>query len=124
MVGHRPRALSLSARLVAAPLRSAFDGGSVRKSDLNTLRPEPAALSPVSTNLVASAAPCASSPIYRYARLGFFLLGLAIVVTGLVLPREWYDAVPRRPELPVPSIDGMFLLRLAFVIDGVILACL
>lgn len=47
--------------------------------------------------------------------------GLALMFTAAVLPREWYDRLPRDPTLPLPPISGIALLRMSIVAEGLVL---
>lgn len=49
------------------------------------------------------------------------VVGAALVVIGLWLPRGWYDALPRQPGYPLPPIKGVTLLQGAIVADGLLL---
>ena len=54
-------------------------------------------------------------------RIGY-LIGAALVLLGVFLPREWYDALPKsRAELPVPPVKGVTLLQVTFVLEGLAL---
>ena len=57
-------------------------------------------------------------------RWGITLLGLAIAVLGLAMPRDWYDALPWDPKLPHPPIKGVTLLQATLVLEGVALMIL
>jgi len=65
----------------------------------------------------------------------FLILGIIFILKGVLLPQDWYDAVPkseadltwiRQPddsatsaqELPPPPIKGVTLLQISFVIEG------
>lgn len=37
------------------------------------------------------------------------------------MPIAWYDALPRRPGAPLPSLSGVSLLRLSMVVEGFVL---
>jgi mannosyltransferase len=55
-------------------------------------------------------------------QVGYLLGGCALILLGVFLPREWYDALPRsREQLPPPPVKGVTLLQIAFVIEGVAL---
>ncbi len=62
----------------------------------------------------------------------FFILGIMFILTGVFLPRDWYDAVPKSEadltwikqddsaasiQNP-PPIKGVTLLQISFVIEG------
>lgn len=64
----------------------------------------------------------------------FLILGIIFILTGVFLPREWYEAVPKSeadltwlkqssepavsiPKIP-PPIKGITLLQISFVIEG------
>lgn len=51
-------------------------------------------------------------------KIGYLAPGVLLILLGVFLPREWYDALPRNPGLPSPPIDGMTLLQVSFVIEG------
>ena len=53
--------------------------------------------------------------------MGFRVLGVILVLVGIFLPREWYDALPKRAELPPPPIKGVTLLQITFVLEGLAL---
>lgn len=53
--------------------------------------------------------------------IGFLLLGVLLVLAGLFLPRDWYDALPRNGEALPPPIKGITLLQVSLVIEGLIL---
>ena len=55
----------------------------------------------------------------RRAALG--VLGFGLILAGIFLPRDWYDALPRQPGLPPPPIRGVTLLQLSFVLEGLAL---
>jgi len=62
----------------------------------------------------------------------FLILGIIFILTGVFLPRDWYDAVPKseadltwvrqdEPTAPIqnsPPIKGVTLLQISFVIEG------
>ncbi|MCA1626234.1 MAG: glycosyltransferase family 39 protein [Acidobacteria bacterium] len=65
----------------------------------------------------------------------FLILGIIFILTGLFLPRDWYDAVPKSEadltwirqlhdstsstqKPPPPPIKGVTLLQISFVIEG------
>lgn len=54
-------------------------------------------------------------------RLGKVILGAALILFGAFMPTGWYDALPRRPEVPPAPFRGVLLLQFAFVLDGLIL---
>lgn len=55
----------------------------------------------------------------RRAALG--VLGFGLILAGIFLPRDWYDALPRQSGLPPPPIKGVTLLQLSFVLEGLAL---
>jgi len=66
----------------------------------------------------------------------FLILGLIFIFTGIFLPRDWYDMVPKSDadlawikqtesdsptqNLPPPPIKGVTLLQVSFVIEGLV----
>ena len=52
------------------------------------------------------------------------LLGLVLVLVGIFLPREWYDALPQREGQPTPPIKGVTLLQLSLVLEGLLVVWL
>lgn len=48
------------------------------------------------------------------------VVGAALVVIGLALPRGWYDTLPRQPGYPPPPIKGVTLLQCAIAADGLL----
>ncbi|MBA2495411.1 MAG: glycosyltransferase family 39 protein [Acidobacteria bacterium] len=64
----------------------------------------------------------------------FLILGIVFILTGVFLPRDWYDAVPKSEtdltwirqsddstpstQKPPPPIKGVTLLQISFVIEG------
>ncbi len=48
----------------------------------------------------------------------FWILAVLFVLIGVTLPRDWYDALPRPPQLPPPPVKGVILLQLSFVLEG------
>ncbi len=67
----------------------------------------------------------------------FLILGIIFILTGVFLPRDWYDAVPKseadltwirqtdptaqtQNNLPPPPIKGVTLLQISFVIEGLV----
>lgn len=46
------------------------------------------------------------------------IMGGLLIVAGVFLPREWYDRLPKRTELPDPPIGGVTLLQLSLVVEG------
>ncbi len=61
----------------------------------------------------------------------FLILGIIFILTGIFLPRDWYDAVPKseadltwirqdEPAAPtqIPPIKGVTLLQISFFIEG------
>ncbi len=47
--------------------------------------------------------------------------GLCLILTGIFLPRDWYDGLPLNPALPAPPISGLTLLQLTFGVEGLML---
>lgn len=52
------------------------------------------------------------------------LLGVALLLGATLMPVAWYDALPRRPEVPQPRLKGVDLLRLSMLVEGVVLLVL
>lgn len=49
------------------------------------------------------------------------ILALALILFGIFLPTGWYDDLPAPPEhLPEPPIAGVTLVRLCFVVEGLL----
>lgn len=64
----------------------------------------------------------------------FLILGIVFILTGIFLPRDWYDAVPKSEadltwlkqpagvvvstQKPPPPIKGVTLLQISFVVEG------
>ena len=54
--------------------------------------------------------------------MAYLLGGGALVLLGVFLPRDWYDALPRPAEqLPPQPIKGVTLLQFVFVLEGLTL---
>ena len=49
------------------------------------------------------------------------VVGVVLILAGIVLPREWYDALPKREGLAEPPFKGVTLLQICLVIDGLLL---
>lgn len=50
------------------------------------------------------------------------LVGLGVLLLGVLLPVDWYYALPRSPELPpLEPMNGVLLLKLSLVAQGVVL---
>ena len=62
-------------------------------------------------------------PPVSHSRLRGLLvpLGVALLLGAALLPTEWYDTLPRRPGVPRPALKGVTLLRLAMLVDGILL---
>ena len=55
-------------------------------------------------------------------RAGYLLGGGVLILLGIFLPRDWYDALPQSKEqLPPLPIKGVTLLQIVLIIEGVIL---
>ena len=50
--------------------------------------------------------------------------GIALVLLGLFLPRDWYDVLPKFENQPPLLVKGVTLLQIALVVQGVALAWL
>ena len=46
---------------------------------------------------------------------------VVLILAGLLLPREWYDALPWDPALPPQPIRGVTLLQLSLLLEGLTL---
>lgn len=57
-------------------------------------------------------------------RQWFFIGGMALVLLGLFLPRDWYDALPKFENQPPLLVKGVTLLQITLVMEGVVLAWL
>ena len=53
-------------------------------------------------------------------RRAFVFVGIVLVLVGVLLPREWYDALPQREGQPTPPIKGVTLLQLSIVLEGLL----
>jgi mannosyltransferase len=53
-----------------------------------------------------------------------WIAGLLLIVVGLLLPRDWYDQLPRARGAPPPPIKGVTLLQATIVVDGLLLCWL
>jgi hypothetical protein len=55
-------------------------------------------------------------------RTGYWILGVGLIIVGILLPRDWYDQLPK-PDIPVGEqpIKGVTLLQICFVLDGIVL---
>ncbi len=51
---------------------------------------------------------------------GYWIVAVLFILIGLFLPRDWYEALPRRPDLPPPPLSGITLLQITFVLEGLI----
>lgn len=51
---------------------------------------------------------------------GYWIIAALFVLVGLFLPRDWYEALPRRPGLPSPPLEGITLLQITFVLEGLL----
>ena len=55
-------------------------------------------------------------------RTGYLLLGgVALVLVGLLLPREWYDALPKFEKQPPLPVKGVTLLQITLALEGLAL---
>ena len=57
----------------------------------------------------------------RIRRIPLAVTALVLILAGLLLPRDWYDALPWGPDLPPQPLRGVTLLQLAMVLQGVAL---
>ena len=58
-------------------------------------------------------------------QLPILVLGCVLLLSGLLLPQGWYNALPRNPEdLPIPPVSGLTLFQLALVLEGLALMAL
>ena len=57
-------------------------------------------------------------------RRAFVFVGIVLVLVGVLLPREWYDALPQREGQPTPPIKGVTLLQLSIVLEGLLVVWL
>ena len=51
----------------------------------------------------------------------YWLLGVLILLIGVFLPRDWYDAMPTNPDVPPPPLKGVTLLQFVCVLEGLVL---
>lgn len=51
----------------------------------------------------------------------YLVAGLLLLLLAVVMPTGWYDAIPRRPDLPPPPFRGVTLLRLTLLVDACLL---
>ncbi len=51
-------------------------------------------------------------------RAAWWILAFTFILLGVFLPRDWYDALPRNPNLPPPPLKGVTLLQISFVLEG------
>ena len=58
------------------------------------------------------------------ARQGCALAGIVLVLLGLLLPQDWYDALPKFENQPPLLIKGVTLLQITLVMEGLALAWL
>lgn len=66
-----------------------------------------------------------ANPRPRYGmRKALLIVGLALILSAVVLPRDWYDRLPRDPALPLPPISGVTLLQISPVAEGLVLVWL
>ncbi len=49
------------------------------------------------------------------------ILGIALVVAGVFLPRDGYNPLVPSEPLPLPPIDGLTLLQISIVLEGLVL---
>jgi 4-amino-4-deoxy-L-arabinose transferase-like glycosyltransferase len=54
-------------------------------------------------------------------RLLFFLAGFVFLLIGLLLPLDLYNPLPSAEGLPLPDLNGVLLLRAAFIVEGLLL---
>ncbi len=54
-------------------------------------------------------------------RIGYGTLGGLLVVIGVFLPQDWYDALPKQAALPPPPFKGVTLLQIVLVVEGLAL---
>src|SRR5687767_5160261 len=54
-------------------------------------------------------------------RTALLVGGVALILAGVFVPREWYDRLPRNPGLPAPPISGLALLQITLVAEGLVL---
>lgn len=54
----------------------------------------------------------------RLSRGGFIVGGILLLLTALLLPPGWYDALPRRGDLPVPEFRGDTILKVCLVLQA------
>lgn len=52
----------------------------------------------------------------------FVFGGMALVLIGLLLPRDWYDGLPKFENQPPLLVKGVTLLQITLVMEGVALA--
>lgn len=63
-----------------------------------------------------------TSELKKRWRYMLLCLGLVAVATAIFLPTEWYEHIPKsRENLPDPPIKGVTLVRLCFVLEGLLL---
>lgn len=55
---------------------------------------------------------------------GLWISGAIFVIIGVFFPREWYDILPKPPEMPQLPIKGVTLLQICFVVEGLALILL
>jgi len=52
---------------------------------------------------------------------GFWIAGVALILAGLLLPRDWHDSLPTNPEIPAPRVSGVILFKAVLILEGLIL---
>ena len=57
----------------------------------------------------------------RVLAIGLIFAGVALLLLAITLPRDWYDALPKNPQLPDPQVSGLMLLRWSIAIEGLVL---
>ena len=53
--------------------------------------------------------------------IGLVVAGIGLLVMAILLPGEWYDALPKNPELPVAQVSGLTLLRWSIAVEALVL---
>lgn len=54
-------------------------------------------------------------------RSAYWLPGVLLVLIGVFLPQDWYDALPKQERLPPPPFKGIILLQISFILEGFVL---
>jgi mannosyltransferase len=52
------------------------------------------------------------------------ICAVVLIAVGVLLPRDWYDAVPPTRNVPNPPISGVTLVQIMFVLEGLALLVL